>query len=262
LCRTLKIAGAVSFDESDPEDKSMSDEADVSTAERWSVLDGLEDWLEIPMLILSFVWFALVLAGLIWGEAGLIGTFGTVIWVIFVIEFLVRVAVAPEKAVFLRRNWITIISLVAPAFRLFRAVRFLRAGHALRGIRFVRVVGATNRGMMAIRSVMARRGLGYVVVLTVIINLIGAGGMLAFEPPAAQGGFSGYWDALWWTAMLLTTVGSAYWPQTAEGRLLCLLLSMYGLGVFGYITASFASLFIGLDTGSKPPAHGEPPRSG
>lgn len=37
------------------------------------------------------------------------------------------------------------------------------------------------------------------------------------------------------------------WPQTAEGRLLCLLLSIYSLGILGYITATLASFFVGRD---------------
>jgi voltage-gated potassium channel len=47
--------------------------------------------------------------------------------------------------------------------------------------------------------------------------------------------------------MLMTTLGSEYWPQTPEGRVLCLLLSIYALAVFGYLTASIASFFIGQD---------------
>ena len=50
--------------------------------------------------------------------------------------------------------------------------------------------------------------------------------------------------------MLLTTIGSEYWPQTAEGRVLCFLLSLYSFGVFGYITAAVASFFIGRDADS------------
>ena len=69
--------------------------------------------------------------------------------------------------------------------------------------------------------------------------------MLAFEPASeVQEGFRSYADALWWTAMLLSTMGSQFWPQTPEGRVLCLLLALYGFAVFGYITASFASFFI------------------
>ena len=48
--------------------------------------------------------------------------------------------------------------------------------------------------------------------------------------------------------MLLTTMGSEYWPRTPEGRFVCLLLSIYAFAVFGYITATLASFFIGSDS--------------
>jgi voltage-gated potassium channel len=47
--------------------------------------------------------------------------------------------------------------------------------------------------------------------------------------------------------MLLTTMGSEFWPQSPEGRLICLVLSVYAFAVFGYITATLASYFIGSD---------------
>ena len=47
--------------------------------------------------------------------------------------------------------------------------------------------------------------------------------------------------------MIMTTMGSDYWPQTAEGRVLCLLLSVYAFTGFGYVTAALASYFIGRD---------------
>ena len=115
----------------------------------------------------------------------------------------------------------------------------------------MRIVGTANRGMNALRASLSRRGLGYVVGLTVLIALLGAGGMLAFEPASeAEGGFASYADALWWTGMLLTTMGSEYWPKSPEGRILCFLLSLYGFAVFGYITASFASFFVERDAAS------------
>jgi voltage-gated potassium channel len=72
--------------------------------------------------------------------------------------------------------------------------------------------------------------------------------MLAFEPAQeVEGGFSSYPEALWWTSMIIATMGSHFWPQTVEGRILCFLLAVYGFTVFGYITASFASFFVGRD---------------
>lgn len=187
-----------------------------------------------------------------YGESQLLGVFGTAIWVVFLFEFALRPAVAPAKGAFLRSNWITVIALAAPAIRLVRALRILRAARAARGLRFVRIVGTANRGMNALRRSLGRRGLGYVLAATAPVALLGAGGMLAFEPAAEiEGGFNGYADAPWWTAMLLTTMGSDFWPRSGEGRLLCFLLSLYGFAVFGYITASFASFFVGQEAGAK-----------
>lgn len=219
--------------------------------DRWEVLHDLEAWLHTPMIILSFVWLLMVLAEFVWGTSRLIETFGTAIWLVFMAEFILRLLLAPDKLLFLRGNIITIIALLVPAFRLLRAFRVLRLARATRGLRLVKVVGTANRGMNALKASLGRRGLGYVLATTVLVALLGAAGMLAFEPASEiAGGFTSYADALWWTAMLLTTMGSQFWPQSPEGRLLCLLLSVYGFAVFGYITASFASFFIGQEAKS------------
>lgn len=233
------------------------DETDA--VERWDALRQLEAWLETPMLALSFAWLLLVLAELVWGTSDILETFGTAVWVVFLAEFALRLALAPDKGGFLRGNWLTVLALAVPALRLLRPLRFLRLARATRGLRLVRIIGTANRGMNALRAAMRRRGLGHAVALTALVTLLGAGGMLAFEPAAeVEGGFVGFADALWWTAMLMTTMGSAYWPQTGEGRLLCLLLSFYAFAVFGYITASFASFFVGRDREEERAAGGDP----
>ncbi|WP_230530193.1 ion transporter [Microvirga roseola] len=224
----------------------------VESDERWSVLEDLDDWLRTPMLLLSFLWLLLVVVELAWGSSQALETFGFAIWIAFLVEFAVRFALAPEKFHFLRQNWLTVIALAVPAFRLFRAFRVLRVARAARGLRLVRIVGTANRGMNALRASLRRRGLGYVIGLTCLVAFLGAGGMLAFEPASqVEGGFESYLDALWWTGMVLATMGSEFWPRTVEGRILCFLLALYGFAVFGYITASFASFFVGRDAASE-----------
>jgi voltage-gated potassium channel len=73
--------------------------------------------------------------------------------------------------------------------------------------------------------------------------------MHAFER-TAPGGLDSYGEALWWTAMIMTTLGSQYWPETLEGRLLCVFLALYAFGVFGYVTATLATFFVGRDAES------------
>lgn len=230
-----------------PQSAVTPDEPDTPES-RWTVLAALEGWLETPMLLLSFLWLVLVLYELAAGTSELLETFGTAIWVAFLLEFALRLALAPDRLLFLRRNWLTVIALIVPAFRLLRGLRLLRLARVTRGARLVRVVSTANRSMNALRASLRRRGLGYVLATTALVMFLGAGGMLAFEPAhEVEGGFSNYGEALWWTGMMVATMGSEFWPKTAEGRILCFLLALYGFAVFGYITASFASFFVGRD---------------
>lgn len=215
---------------------------------RWRLLRDLDEWLTVPMLLLSLAWLAIVVWELVSGSTELLATIGTGIWILFIAEFILRFSLAPEKRPFLKSNWLTMIALIVPALRLFRALAFLRAARALRGLRLVRLVGTANRGMRALKATLNRRGFGYVAGLTLLVVSLGAAGMLDFENARdVDGGFVSYWDALWWTGMLITSIGSDYWPVTTEGRVLALLLSLYGLAMLGYITATLASFFVGRD---------------
>jgi voltage-gated potassium channel len=217
--------------------------------ERYELLQRLEDWLETPMLVLAFVWLALLIVELIWGESLWFEIIGTTIWVIFLLDFAVELVLAPHRVAYLKRNWVTAISLLIPAlriFRIFRVLRLLRLARAGRGLRLIRVVSSLNRSMKALGASLSRRGFGYVIALTVLVTFAGAAGMYAFENES-PGGPNSYGEALWWTAMIMTTMGSQYWPQTAEGRVLCVFLALYAFGVFGYVTATLATFFVGRD---------------
>ncbi len=228
-------------------------DAEVLKRERYELLQRLEGWLEIPMVVLAFVWLVLLVVELIRGESLLFYFLGTIIWVVFILDFAVKLVLAPDRVVYLKGNWLTAISLLLPAlrvFRVFRAFRLLRLASTGRGLQLVRVVSSLNRGMKALGASLSRRGFGYVITLTVLVTFAGAAGMYAFENEA-PGGPDSYGESLWWTAMIMTTMGSQYWPQTAEGRVLCVFLALYAFGVFGYVTAALATFFVGRDADSS-----------
>lgn len=222
-------------------------EEERTEGERWQALHRLEDWLETPMVVLGLVWLAILVVELLWGDRTLLRSVGLFIWIVFILDFALRFTLAPKKVRYLKTNWITVIALALPAFRVLRVARVFRALRAARGLQLARLVTSFNRGMGSLSHTMERRGARYVVALTALVTFAGAAGMYAFERPGAGGELESYAEALWWTAMLLTTIGSEYWPRTPEGRTLALLLSIYALGVLGYITATLASFFIGRD---------------
>lgn len=219
--------------------------------ERWKLTARLVRALEGPMLVLSGVWSLLLILEFTRGLAPWLHSLSNVIWLAFVVQFAVEFLAAPSKRLYLRKRWITAVSLALPAFRLVRIARVARVARlarATRGFRLARLLGTINRGVRGLTIGFRRRGVGYVILLSLFVAVTGAAGMYRFELDATGGpGFPDYGTALWWTAMLLTTMGSEYWPRSPEGRLLCFALALYAFAVFGYVTAAIAAYFIGID---------------
>ncbi|HSL87782.1 MAG TPA: ion transporter [Ignavibacteriaceae bacterium] len=217
--------------------------------EREKLLESVERILEGPMIFLGFVWLVLLVFELVWGINKILEYISIGIWGIFIIDFLIKFSLATEKLIFLRKNWFIVISLFVPALRVFRVFRFFRILRGLRGIKLVRIVSSFNRSMRSLGKTMKRRALGYVMIITMIVIFAGAAGMYALENP--NPGFTSYGLALWWTAMRVITSGNEFNPITPEGRSLAFLIAIFGYSIFGYVTATFATYFIGRDAEEK-----------
>lgn len=235
-------------------------EQNTGRKRRWRAVQELAALLDKPLLVLSFVWLGLVVLEFTRGLSPALVNLTYVIWALFVIDFALGFLIAPQKLRYLRRHWLSLVSLALPAarvLRVFRSLRVLHAARAVRSVSLLRLLTSLNRGMRAIGATLAERGIGYVLAITALVIFGGAAGILLFENPASlrqagyahiaeQGaGLESYGEALWWTAMIVTTMGSDYWPKTAEGRILCWLLSIYAFAIFGYIAGTIASYFIG-----------------
>jgi voltage-gated potassium channel len=219
--------------------------------ERWRLLHETIRLLEWPMAALGVVWLVLLVVDLTRGLQAPLADVNQAIWIVFVLDFLLELAVAPRKLLYVRKHWLAALALAAPVLRVLRLLRLLRVARLARvgrGVRLLRTVSSLNRAIRSLRATMRRRGLAYVTLMTMLVTFGGAAGMYSFEQEVPDpGGIHDYGTALWWTAMLMTTMGSAYWPQTMEGRILCVLLALYAFAVFGYVTALLASYFVGRD---------------
>ena len=232
--------------------------------QRWQFVARLHRALDPVFVVLSAIWLTLVVIEL--ATRALPRSLEFVVWVIwglFVAEFLTGLLIAPGRWVYLRKRWLTALSLVLPAFRVIRVasmLRFVGAARLARSVGLLRVFTSINRGLAALGRTARRRGVAYVVAATAIVVLVGSAGVTFFEGPAAaanvggdgpSSGLAAYVDALWWVAYAMST-GAPSVPTTGEGRLLGWLLSIYGLAVFGYLTAILASHFVGRDVTVSP----------
>ncbi len=161
---------------------------------RWNALARLESWMETPLIILGFVWVALIIVEAVGGLSRPLSLLVNVIWVIFIADFLIRLFLAPDKRGYMRRNWITAVSLALPVLRVLRLTRLVRLGRAVRigkGLRLMRYFGSMNRGIGTVGRLVRRRGIGYMVGITLILVFAGAAVMYVFErdSPAREASF-------------------------------------------------------------------------
>ena len=220
--------------------------------QRGELLDRISGWLDVPLSILALVMLGLLVSELAldlppaWSDR--VAQVQTGIWAIFVAAFVVELLVAPSKVDYLKKNWLTAISVALPALR---AVRILRAARALRGLSLVRILTTVNRSTRALGHVVRRGQLGYVLAVTVLVTVTASAGAYYFDrgTPDAQLRTPG--DALWWGATMVTTISSPLEVVTLEGRVISLLLRVFALAVSGYLTAIIAVFLLGGNPGGN-----------
>ena len=216
-------------------------------SERSELLAHLQTVLEPLMVGLGLIFLALLLVDFAGpdlsdrGQRWLDGALQA-IWVAFLIDFAVRLIVAPSKGAFLRANWLGALSLALPFLR---PLRVLRAARAVRSISLVRLLGGTNRGIRVLRRVTRGRQVAYVAALTCFVVLAGAVGVLYFDRDIDGAPIQTFGDALWWSAALVTTINGETHAVSPEARVVAILMRVYAVSVFGLVTASIATYLIG-----------------
>jgi len=216
--------------------------------ERWRLLHQVVRFLELPMMVLGVMWIVLLSIDMVRGLHGRLAVVSEVIWVLFGLDFALEFLIAPKKLMYLKKHWLVAVSLAVPALRVVRFARIARPARAAGTIRVGHSLAVLNRGLAALSATLRRRGFAYVSIVTLLVLLVGAAGIYRFENRVADPeGIHDYGTAVWWTAMLMTTLGPTSWPVTIAGRVLCFFLGLYAFTVFGYVTATLATFFIDRD---------------
>jgi voltage-gated potassium channel len=95
------------------------------------------------------------------------------------------------------------------------------------------------------RSILRHRGLNWVLLIVLVLNLVAAAAVLEFERGNPQANIDSYPDALWWAVTTITTVGYGdRFPMSPAGRGVAVVLMIAGIAMFGVITATIAAYFV------------------
>ena len=89
-----------------------------------------------------------------------------------------------------------------------------------------------------------REWLRFMLPIAGLVVLAGGAGLAAFESDTTDS----YWDGVWWSVSLMTTVGwSGEAPTTLAGHLIATATMLVGFVLLAFITASVASLLVRED---------------
>ena len=211
----------------------MSEPTRMDTTERDDSSDRLE-WLEriseLPLMLLSFVLIP-VLTGLYFWELSpleerIYSLAQIVVWAAFAVTFLAKLALAPNKLRYIRRNWLEALLVILPIIRPLRIVRAF--------VWIARDISRMNR-LVTFESLFAY-GIGTVLLAATIVTTV--------ERNAEGANIQSFPDALYWTLVTVSTVGYGdHFPITVVGKFTAVFLMFFGIGIFGGIIAKIVATF-------------------
>jgi voltage-gated potassium channel len=160
----------------------------------------------------------------------------TVIYSVFALDLVLRAVVLGKKLftiggfiLFWKKNWLSILAVVLPAFR------------SLRVLRVVLVMRAFEPYLHTRSHKLA------VITLITMPLLMFTSAVAAYEAERYVEGsnITNFGDAIWWSLVSITTVGYGdFFPVTFQGRIISSLLLIVGIGLFSSLTALLAAWVI------------------
>jgi voltage-gated potassium channel len=151
-------------------------------------------------------------------------------WGAFVIDLVVRLALADERMRYLGRHWYDLLVIVLPLLRPLRLLRLIpllsvlnrRAQTGLRGRVAIYVAGGAS-----------------------LLAFVAALAVLDVERSSPDANISDFGDAIWWAVTTMTTVGYGdHYPVTSVGRVVAFGLMLGGIALLGTVTATMASWLV------------------
>lgn len=178
---------------------------------------------------------ALISVAFIWQETdtAFVQNIDYIIWIIFVVDVGTRFAVSKNKWQYIKSNPLDIIAII-PLDSIFRLARLARFFRVLRSLAVLR------HYMAPLYAILRTNHLDRMILATVI--LIFGSSLVIYQ---IEDTIPSYADGVWWAVVTATTVGYGdLSPETTIGRLIAVILMIFGIGLLGTVTSAVAAFFM------------------
>lgn len=166
----------------------------------------------------------------------------TVILLIFAIDYAVRFYRSRERKRFFKENIFDLLAIIpfSSLFSMFRVFRIFRIIKAAKIFKFMRLLRAgAFLAVLKKRTQGILKTNGFVYVLYGNLALILGSSVIMMHAESMT-----FPDALWWSIVTCATVGYGdISPSTAVGRIVAVILMVFGIGLLGMLTGSITTYF-------------------
>lgn len=190
--------------------------------------------------ILAVVSIVLVVRSLFFDQHPIEVVTDNIIWIIFIIDYVVRFVLSKDKKSFFLRNILDLVAIMPfySVLQLFRIGRVIRIARLLRFVRLFRAGARIARFFKISKRFLNTNGFKFVVIATVGMIIASAILMVVVEDMPFP-------DGLWWSFVTVTTVGYGdIAPASLAGRVLAIILMLFGIGLIGALTSTVTTFFI------------------
>ncbi len=171
------------------------------------------------------------------------------VFIAFAIDYVVELAVTDNRAEYVRTQWASLLIVISQFLALLPALGFLGI---LRGARALRVVGTLSRviGIGAASKEQGRKFFKEKAASVAFgfsgLTLITSAVAFTIAEDVGEGRRVGsFFDALWWSASTITTVGYGdIYPVTVQGKIIAVFTMVVGVSTLAVVTARIAQFLV------------------
>lgn len=160
-----------------------------------------------------------------------------IIRLIFIGDYIGRLALSENKLQFLKENIIDLVSIVSlrmylKCFKLAKLTLIIPSYMVIKLCKIIMVIVYIVKFKIKVKDEIRKNKFNFLLVISVIIIVIGAVIISTIEGISLE-------DALWWSFVTFTTVGYGdIILKTNLGRIFAVILMIVGIGVIGVITTN------------------------
>ena len=186
------------------------------------------------------------------GDRNFIVIVNLVVFIAFAIDYIVKLVLTDSKSTYIRTQWLSLFIVISQLLALLPA---LGVFGVLRGVRAIRVFGVIARifGIGAAtkssgKEFFKKRAASVAFGVAGLTLITSAVAFTLAEDIGEGRRIGSFFDALWWSAATITTVGYGdIYPVTATGRIIAVFTMVVGISTLAVVTARIAQFLITTD---------------